>query len=122
MDNKASEDLDVYVYDMGLCWQVQNIYGGSYEVIPPRNSGPGFTFKKKLRIIVPLRMREKGHRQCQDIIKVFVTFKSTSFDLLELPKLDKSAKRNTTDWISQKDSDTLKEWAALNFSIRMSLK
>lgn len=124
VENKASEDLYVYVYDMGPCWQVQNIYGGSYEVIPPRNSGPGFTgmFRKKLRTIVPPEMREKGHRQCQDIIKVFVTSKPTSLDLLELPKLGKSAKRNTTDRTSQEDSDTLEEWAALSFPIRTSLK
>ena len=67
-------------------------------------------------------MGEKGHRQCQDIIKIFVIFKPTSFDLLELSKLGKSAKRNTTDWTSQEDSDTLEEWAALSFPIRMSLK
>ena len=99
MKNKTSENLYVYVYNMGPCWQIQNIYCGNYEAIFSQNSDPGFTkmFKKKLKTIIPFEMKEKKHCQCQNIIKIFITFKSTSFDLLELPKFDKSATRNTTD-------------------------
>ena len=124
VENKGSKDLYVYAYDMGPCWQVDNIYRGNYEVIPPRNSDKGFRgiFKKKLKTIVPPEMREKGHLQCQDIIKVLVTSKPTSFDLLELPKLGKSAKKNTTGRTGQEDSDISEEWAALNFPICTSLK
>ena len=122
--NKGNKNLYVYVYNLGPCWQVQNIYRGSYEVIPPRNNANSFkgTFLKKLKTIIPPEMKEKGHRQCQDIIKVFVTSKPTSFDLLELPKLGKLSKRNTTVRGGQIDSDTSEEWAALTFPIRTFLK
>lgn len=126
--NKGNKDLYVYLYDLGPCWQVQDIYRGSCEVIPLQNSNLGFTgiFRKRLRIMVPPEMREKGHRQCKDIIKVFITSKPTSFDLLELPKIGSSklAKRNssTTGRTGREDSDTPEEWVALNFPIHTSLK
>lgn len=124
VENKGSKNLYVYIYGMGPCWQVENIYLGNHEVIPPRNSDARFSgvFRRKLCTIVPPEMREKGHRQCQDIIKVFVTSKPTSFDLLELPKLGELAKRKTTSRIGQKDIDIPEEWAALNFPICTSLK
>lgn len=125
VENKGSQNLYVFVYDMGPCWQVQNILRASYEVIPPQNSGKGFRgmFRKKLRTIVPPEMREKGDLQCQDIIKVFVTSKPTSFDLLELPKLGESAKEYTTsNRTGREDSDVPEEWAALNFPIHTFLK
>lgn len=125
VENKGSQNLYVFVYDMGPCWQVQNILRASYEVIPPQNIHEGFEgmFRKKLRTIVPPEMREKGDRHCQDIIKVFVTSKPTSFDLLELPKLGESARRDTTSGrTGREDSDVPEEWAALNFPIHTFLK
>jgi hypothetical protein len=123
VENKGNKDLYVYVYDMGPRWQVQDIYCGTYEVIPPRNSGQRFTgmLRKKLKTIVPTEMRKKG--QCQDIIKVFVTSQPTSFDLLELPKLGDPVKRHRISWTSRDGgSYSSEDWAALNFPIRTSLK
>jgi len=42
---------------------------------------------------VPLAFKEKGERQCDDIIKVIVTSQPTSFVSLELPKLGKLMER-----------------------------
>ncbi|MCJ1269028.1 hypothetical protein MMC22_008916 [Lobaria immixta] len=111
--NKRNNALYVSIYDMGPCWQVQNIFHGSYAVVPTRDNEEGFTgvYRKKLKTMVPQEMREKGHRQCQDIIKVFVTSRPTSFDLLEI-----------ADRIYEENSDIPEEWAALNFPIRTSLK
>ena len=124
VENKGSKDLYVYVYDMGPCWQVQNIFHGSYEVIPPLNAATSFRgmFQKRLKTIIPSEMREKGHLQCQDIVKVLVTSKPTSFDVLELPKLGKSVKRKPSGRIPLIDNDISEEWAALNFAICTSLK
>lgn len=122
VENKGSKSLYVYIYDMGPCWQVQNIYLGNHEEIPPRNSVAGFSgvFRRKLCTIVPPEMRETGHCQCQDIIKVFITSRPTSFDLLELPKPGELAKRKANSRISQ-NIDIPEEWAALNFPINTSL-
>jgi hypothetical protein len=123
-ENKGNKNIYVYVYDMGTCWQIENILRGSYEVVPSKNSGQGFTrvLKKKLKTMVPAEIRKKGHRQCEDIIKVFITSQPTSFDLLELPKLGESVKRNATSRARGEDGDSSEEWAALNFPIRTSLK
>lgn len=123
VENKGSKDLYIYAYNMGPCWQVQNIYLGSYEVTPVRDLNEGFSgvFRKKLKTIVPPEMREKGHRQCLDIIKVFVTSKPTSFDLFELPEAGELTKKKIADRIPEKHNIP-EEWAALNFPIRTSLK
>jgi len=124
VENKGRNTLYVYIYDMSPCWQVEDIYCGSYEVIPPRNRDQGFTgvSRKKLKTIVPVGMREKGHRECEDVVKVFVTSQPTSFDFLELPKLGDPIKRNSKSRTSREDSNASEEWAALNFPIRTSLR
>jgi hypothetical protein len=122
VENKGSKQLYVYVYDIGPCWQVQDIYCGYEVILPQHNSGSFTGMLKKLKTQVPPEMREKGHRRCEDTIKVFVTSQPTSFDLLELPKLGKSAKRNTNSRTGREDSHSSEEWAALNFLICTSLK
>ncbi|KAF4630753.1 hypothetical protein G7Y89_g7385 [Cudoniella acicularis] len=125
VENKGNRNLYVQVYDMDPCWQVQDIYYGSYEVIPPQSSSRGFAkMTRKLKTIVPLEMREKGHRQCEDTIKVFITSQPTSFDLLELPKLGKSINRNRISRPSRGNGpgNLSEQWAALNFRIHTSLK
>jgi hypothetical protein len=130
VENKGNKELYVYVYDMGPCWQIKNILKGTYEVIPPQDSTLGFTgkFKKKIKMMVPSEMREEGLRQCEDIIKVFVTSQPTSFDLLELPKLGEPkpgepVKRSVISRTCREDGSYLSEnWAALNFPIHIALK
>jgi hypothetical protein len=72
--------------------------------------------------MVPAEVRKKGYRQCEDIIKVFITSQPTSFDSLELPKLGESVKRNATSRARREEGDSSEEWAALNFPIRTSVK
>jgi Caspase domain len=124
VENRGDKELYLYIYDMGPCWQIENILRGSYEVIPLQKNGKGFTglSKKKLQMMVPPEMREKGQRQCEDIIKVFVTSKPASFDLLELQKLGESAKWKPTSRTGREYRDSSEEWAALNFPIRTSLE
>ncbi|KAH6696608.1 putative caspase [Leptodontidium sp. MPI-SDFR-AT-0119] len=124
VENKGNKSIYVYVYDMGTCWQIENILRGSYEVVPSKNSGQGFTgaLKKKLKTMVPAEVRERGYRQCEDIIKVFITSQPTSFDSLELPKLGESVKRSATSRAGREEGDSSEEWAALNFLIRTSAK
>ena len=89
VENKGKNTLYLYIYNMSPFWQVEDIYRGSYEAIPPRNLDQGFTgvSRKRLKTMVPARMKENGHCACEDVVKVFVTSQPTSFDFLELPKL-----------------------------------
>jgi Caspase domain len=123
VENKGNKDLYIYIYNLGPCWHVQNILYGSYKVIPPKNGEQGFTgtFKKKLKTVVPSEMR--SHRQCEDIIKVFVTSQPTSFDLLELPRLGGPVKKDRSSRSSHDGgSPSSEDWAALNFLVRTCLK
>ena len=72
--------------------------------------------------MVPTGMREKGIRQCEDMIKVFITSQPTSFDLLELPKFGQAIKERNTRRVYHKYREVSEEWAALNFLICTSLK
>ena len=117
VENKGVKNLYVYVYDIGPCWQIQDIYCGSYVVIPGYQS-----MSKKLKTMVPPDMIEKGHRQCEDIIKVFVTSQPTSFDLLELPKLGEIVKDRTSRTSRASGSYASEDWTALNFPVRTYIK
>jgi hypothetical protein len=120
--NHGDKTLYVHVFDLGPCWQVQDIYCG-YEVVLPQRKGERFTgMLKKLKTMVPPEMREKGYRQCEDIIKVFITSQPTTFDILELPKLGKAIKKHYATRVYHKSIEVSDEWAALNFPIRTSLK
>jgi hypothetical protein len=85
-------------------------------------------FEKKMRTMIPFKMKERGLRQCKDIIKVFVTSQPTSFDFLKLPELyesriDKSVRSDTADRTGQENgSHSSENWAALKFLIQTSLK
>lgn len=124
LENKGNSTLYLYIYNMSPFWQVEDIYRGSYEAIPPRNREQGFTgvSRKKLKTMIPDRMRENGHRVCEDVVKVFITSQPTSFDFLELPKLGDHINRNAKSRISRGDNNTSEEWAALNFFIRTTSK
>ncbi|KZL71178.1 caspase domain-containing protein [Colletotrichum tofieldiae] len=121
-ENMGDTELYVYVYDMGPRWQIESILHGNHYVLPPRNKDGAFqgAARKtwKLRMQVPEEMREKGQQDCNDTILVFVTSQLTSFDSLELPKLNQSIGEKVSDGgyrggnvISSED------WGCLSFSI-----
>jgi hypothetical protein len=124
--NKGSKTLYLYVYDLGPRWQVQNILRGTYEAIPAQDPAGSFSSmtRKKLKMIIPSEMIEKGHKQCEDIVKIFLTTQPTAFTSLEMPKIDESAKADTSHSSlvvdlgsgGMEDSD---DWTALNFDIHI---
>ncbi len=116
LENKGKENLYVYIYDMGPRWQVNRLLDGNHEVIPP-----GEMFSKRLKMMIPPELREKGHHQCNDTIKVFVTAQSTSFDMLELPIFGESVTRTLATRTGHENGNVLSEdWAALNFFLHTS--
>lgn len=121
VENKGDKDLFIFVYDLGPCWQVANAYRGTTIVVRPQNNGRNKPIRKKLKMMIPDRMREKGHTSCKDILKVFVTSQPTDLDLLELPRLGDRARRPHADRTSREGGDGLENWAAMNFSIHITL-
>ena len=123
VENRGDKDLYVFVYDLGPYWQVENANHGTYIVVTPQHNGErDKRTRKKLRMMIPDQMREKGHRSCKDILKVFVTSQPTSFDLLELPRLGGRAKTPEADKTRREGGDGLENWAVMNFSIHISLQ
>ncbi|KAK3391099.1 caspase domain-containing protein [Podospora didyma] len=131
VENKnPSHAIYVYVHNMGPLWQVEGIDMGSYQVIPPRDDDQNFSgvVKKKLRTMVPAEMVSQGYRRCEDIIKVFVTSRPTSFDILELPKIGRVASppkdsSSRISWSSGGHDDASGcLWAAVNFTVYTTLK
>ncbi|KAI1104102.1 hypothetical protein F4804DRAFT_206322 [Jackrogersella minutella] len=121
VENRGANNLYVFVYNLGPCWHVENIYRGTYVVVTPKDGGQYLKgiLKKKLRMRMPNRMIEKGDRSCEDIIKVFVTTSPTSFDSLELPRLNEPARASKTNRSSQNSGDATEDWFAVNFYIQI---
>ncbi|KAH6641968.1 hypothetical protein C7974DRAFT_92938 [Boeremia exigua] len=115
-ENDIQNCLCLHVYAMTSTGKIQNIFGNDYEVVPPPGAnntshfglGGSGLWKKRLGFQIP-----QGLEVCDDIIKIFITTRPTSFWSLELPKIgavmergsDKSGKtRNSyglpVDWIA----------------------
>lgn len=124
VENKGNRDLYVFVYYLGSRWQVENILRGTYEVLPPLSRDLGFTglLKKKIVMKVPAEMVEKGHDYCEDIIKVIVTSRATSFDMIELPKLGTTCVVVKDLKIERGRNKEAEDWMASDFSVRTNLK
>ncbi|KAL5319063.1 hypothetical protein ACEPPN_014133 [Leptodophora sp. 'Broadleaf-Isolate-01'] len=120
--NRGEKVLYAFVYNLGPSWQVENINRGTYIIATPRNDRERFTSTKriKLQMRVPDKLKEQGHRSCGDIVKVFISSRPTSFDLLELPRLGepgRTVKPNRTDQVGEESEN----WAAMDFPIFTSL-
>ncbi|QGI98466.1 hypothetical protein CEK26_011535 [Fusarium fujikuroi] len=98
LQNHGTKVLYLYILDLGPLWQIEDIYCGSYVVVPPYNQNERFmtgSFTKKFRTMVPDELRKKGIEECCDTLKVLVTSQPTSFDLLELPKIGHALKKRS---------------------------
>jgi hypothetical protein len=130
VQNKGCRALYLHVYNLGPRWQIENIFRGTYEVIPTRDPERGFSgmTKRKLKMTIPSEMVEKGHYQCEDIIKVFLTAQPTTFVSLEMPKINESAKMNANRASSpiadpsSSGGESSDDWAVLNFHFHTTVK
>jgi len=115
--NIEETTLYVHVYNLDPFWQIKEFLYASYKSILERNHNLDFKEKssKKIRITIPSAIR--GYSLCENIIKIFVTSQSTSFDSLELSNLDKIDSVNVEDRISRPSNYRSKDWVALNFPI-----
>ncbi|KAM7219907.1 Caspase domain containing protein [Rhypophila decipiens] len=120
--NIGQECLYMYVYNMSSDWQVENILRAGYETIPPSDPDAKFggKFEKRVKFTVPLEEKEKAYTQCHDILKVFITSRPTSFDLLELPKLGETPKRVSTSFDEGRGNGNYGSdgWETFEFPVR----
>lgn len=130
IEDWAKQDLFVYIYSLGPQWEVEHVHKGTLDVVPRPQSikeqhGRAFspTYSRKLRTWVPEALKKEGCRESNDVIKVFVTARSTAFDLLELPVVGLPHKKGSERGASEQQSkpvtkDGAEQWASFNFPIR----
>ncbi|KAJ8058425.1 hypothetical protein OCU04_012614 [Sclerotinia nivalis] len=128
VQNKGDYDLYVYILSLGPLWEIENALHANHAVIraprkPLEESNNSNDWKKRLKIRTPDIIKQRGQNQHEEVIKVFLTTRLTSFASLELPELGKSLKgvRPNTNRAIGGDGPP-EDWAAVNFRIRVSSK
>lgn len=124
VQNHSSRTVYLYLYDMGPRWEIRNVLKGTYEAIPARDPDGHYSgvTRKKLTMTVPTEMSQEGQQGCEDVLKVFVTSRPTSFTCLEMPKICEAPKADTgqyplADDGEEEDGKGSDDWAALNFEL-----
>jgi hypothetical protein len=91
--NTNDKPLYLYIYDLGPSWQIDSLIcdngGGDYKVMHPKKEEI-----MMLQMTVPDCLRDRGQCECEDVIKVFVTSKPTSFAPFMLPKIPIPAEKD----------------------------
>ncbi|KAF4502351.1 caspase [Fusarium agapanthi] len=124
LQNHGTKVLYLYILDLGPLWQIEDIYCGSYAVVPPYNQNERFmtgSFTKKFRTMVPDELRQKCIEECHDTLKVLVTSQPTSFDLLELPKIGHALKKRSPTDNDRSGGSSAEQWIAFSFPLRTYL-
>lgn len=143
VQNLGEKPLCLAVFDLGPSWQIDDLLSesgdGDFMVVPPKNDEKAHTGKIEIifQMTVPESFRNQDRHQCEDIIKVFVTSKSTSFTPLRLPKLSTSAgyldglirgdhnqlsrflSGLSTSFRGAEDDISDEEWTTRNFVVRI---
>ena len=129
VQNKAKEKgrlLYFHLYSLGSCWEIDNLLCADYNVVPPRYSnqddrdfrdGTTGEWKEKITMTVPQELKDKGYKQCDDILKVFLTAQSTSFMSLELPEVGQLAKPHEGSNDRKIFGGLSEDWVAMNFRV-----
>jgi hypothetical protein len=93
VQNAGDKPLYLHIYNLGPSWQINGLIcddgGGDYKVVLPKDDMKGHTGKEEmtLQMTVPETFRDRGQYQCEDIVKIFITSKPSSFSALVLPKI-----------------------------------
>ncbi|KAK4690875.1 hypothetical protein P7C71_g6013, partial [Lecanoromycetidae sp. Uapishka_2] len=140
--NTSRMPLFLSLHCLNPLWQIDSIYraggGPDYYVIQPEDASLKHTGKRRVTITmrIPEELKRKGCRRCDDVLKVFVTAKGTSFATLRLGKVPGCGQEEATRGHSTQLSSFLdglaaprrgrvddaqaleNEWATRNYVVR----
>ncbi|KAK4161141.1 hypothetical protein QBC43DRAFT_324184 [Cladorrhinum sp. PSN259] len=130
VENLGSGPLYLHVYNMDSSWQVNNILKGTYEAIPARDPDGNHlgATTRVMNMTMPAEATSKGKKRfCDDIVKVFVTARPTSFACLEMPKLGAAVKADAQAGIPAgvAQGSGMAEgsaWTVVNFRFRINAR
>ncbi|KAK4170900.1 caspase domain-containing protein [Triangularia setosa] len=142
VENLGDQPLYLAIFNFKPLWQITNLVsqagGGDCLVLQPK--GKDGTDKKEIPLTmhVPEPLQRQGGKRCEDIVKVFITSKQTSFPSMVLPDLSfyaesphRAARRNddqllkfllelTTPFRGQEHAQG--DWASRNFIIYTTME
>ncbi|KAK4457495.1 caspase domain-containing protein [Cladorrhinum samala] len=91
IENRGARPLYLAIFNFTPTWRIANLVseagGGDAVVVQPKGEEGSGKEEISLTMQVPELLQNKGIRRCQDIIKVFITSKPTSFPSVVLPEL-----------------------------------
>jgi hypothetical protein len=142
VENTSDKPLYMAIFNFTSSWEISNLIsssgGNNYLVILPRTEGESGKEEILLQMEIPDFLRSRGEVQCEDIVKVFITSKPTSFPAMILPNVHLNANRmseqvHVGDELSKflseitshfrVQSDRVEEeWATRNFIIRTTME
>ncbi|KAK3342028.1 caspase domain-containing protein [Lasiosphaeria hispida] len=142
VENLGDRPLYLAIFNFKPSWQVTNLVsqagGGDCIVVQPKGKDGTGEKEIRLRMHVPEPLRSRGEKRCEDIVKVFITSKQTSFPAMVLPEISLHAEtlsraaRGSDDRLSEflwklatpfryttfRNQDQVQEdWASRNFII-----
>ncbi|KAK3984181.1 caspase domain-containing protein [Cladorrhinum sp. PSN332] len=137
VENLGDRPLYLAIFNFKPSWQIANLVSQAGEgdslIVEPK--GEGGTDKREiwLKMDIPEPLQSRGEKRCEDIVKVFITSKQTSFPSMVLPDLSLCAEiptrvaRGSDDQLLKfllelivpfRDQDHVQgEWASRNFII-----
>ncbi|KUJ10000.1 uncharacterized protein LY89DRAFT_267866 [Mollisia scopiformis] len=91
IENLSDDTIYLSVFDLGPSWQIDNLLsqlgGGGFKVLPPKGEVCTGREEVKWGMCVPDSFKSRNMFQCDDILKVFVTRRPSSFAPLLLPSI-----------------------------------
>ncbi|KAI9770998.1 MAG: hypothetical protein M1840_002702 [Geoglossum simile] len=99
IQNCSETPLFFEIFDMDSLWQITQVLAGGgeeFKVVTPKkqqDDRPEHTGRQKVpfRASIPDELKAINEHECEDIFKVFITSKATSFATLQMPPLVVSA-------------------------------
>jgi len=140
VQNNDEKTLYLTIFNFTPTWQIVNLVsdakGNEFAVLPPKSDentkGRDLI---KISMSVPDSLKNKGVKKCEDIMKIFVTSRPTSFPSMVLPPIPRSVEnlsrhrfeleQQLVRFITELNTDfrrgnnqVQEEWATQNFIIR----
>jgi len=142
IENSSDKPLYMTIFNLSSSWSIVNLVsvsgGDDYLVVPSKRGENNGKKVAKILMEVPDFLKGHGKAQCEDILKVFIISKPTSFPTTDLPKINSDGSylgkstRGTDDiskFLSELtvrhrgQNDMIEDdWATQNFIIRTSME
>ena len=141
--NLGNKPLYLAIFNFTPSWQVVNLVshsgGGDFLVVQPKNEENDSKEEIRLQMDVPAFLQSRGKKYCEDIVKVFITSRATSFPSMVLPEIPLHANalckpvRGGGEQLSKfllelitpfrsQDHAAHEEWATQNFIVRTAIE